>query len=37
VNLSRVKKIYLGVGSRQNPTAGGAGRIDLDEIRVTKP
>ncbi|MCU0914144.1 MAG: hypothetical protein MUC88_06235 [Planctomycetes bacterium] len=37
VNLSRVKKISIGVGNRQNPAAGGTGRIYIDEIRVTKP
>ncbi|OHB66407.1 MAG: hypothetical protein A2Y77_04495 [Planctomycetes bacterium RBG_13_62_9] len=37
VNLSRVKKMYIGVGDRKAPTAGGAGRIYIDDIRVSKP
>ncbi len=37
VNLAKVKRLYLGVGDRQNPAAGGAGRIYVDDIRVTKP
>jgi len=37
VNAARVKKLYLGVGSRTSPVPGGAGRIFVDDIRVTKP
>jgi len=37
VNLAKVKKMYIGVGDRKNPVAGGAGRIYIDDIRVTKP
>ncbi len=37
VNAARVKKIYLGVGDRANPQAGGAGRIYVDDIQVTRP
>jgi hypothetical protein len=37
VNLARVKRLYVGVGDRANPVAGGAGRIYIDDIRVTKP
>ena len=37
VNLARVKKLYVGVGDRQAPVAGGSGRIYIDDIRVTKP
>jgi hypothetical protein len=37
VNAAKVKKLVLGVGDRQKPAAGGAGRIYLDDIRVTKP
>ncbi|MCU0913037.1 MAG: hypothetical protein MUC88_00565, partial [Planctomycetes bacterium] len=37
VNMARVKKMYLGLGDRSKPVAGGAGRIYLDDIRVTKP
>jgi len=37
VNLAKVKKLYVGVGDRKSPAAGGAGRIYVDDIRVTKP
>ncbi len=37
VNAARIKKLYVGVGSRTNSAPGGAGRIYLDDIRVTKP
>ena len=32
VSLSKVKKLYVGVGSRTNPTKGGAGKIYIDDI-----
>jgi len=37
VNLAKVKRLYIGLGDSENPVAGGAGRIYLDDIRVTKP
>jgi hypothetical protein len=37
VNLTKVKKLYLGVGNPQNAVADGAGRIFIDDIRVVKP
>jgi hypothetical protein len=37
VNLAKVKKLYIGVGDRKNPTADGTGRLYLDDIRVDKP
>jgi len=37
VNLSKVKKMYIGVGDRKNPVQDGGGRIYIDDIRVTKP
>jgi hypothetical protein len=37
VNLTKVKKLYLGVGDRKSPVADGFGRIYIDDIRVTKP
>jgi hypothetical protein len=37
VNIARVKRLYLGVGSRQDPMAGGAGRLYIDDIQVTRP
>jgi len=36
VNAARVKKMYLGVGDRQSPIPGGAGRLYLDDLRVTR-
>jgi|GEM_PF-464291 len=36
VNLTSVKKVMLGVGDRNAPKAGGAGKLYLDEIRVIK-
>jgi hypothetical protein len=36
VNLARVKTIAVGVGDKADPKAGGAGRIYVDNIRVTK-
>jgi hypothetical protein len=32
VNLSRVAIMYVGVGDRDNPTAGGTGTIFVDDI-----
>jgi hypothetical protein len=37
VNLARIKKMYLGVGDRAAPVKGGAGRIYLDDICLTRP
>ncbi|MCU0916898.1 MAG: PA14 domain-containing protein [Planctomycetes bacterium] len=37
VNAAAVKKMYLGVGSRTAPKAGGNGKLYLDDIRVVKP
>jgi hypothetical protein len=37
VNVAKVKKLYLGVGDRKTPAAGGAGRIYIDDVCVTKP
>jgi hypothetical protein len=37
VNLAKVKKLYLGVGDRASPAAGGSGRIYIDDIQVTRP
>jgi hypothetical protein len=36
LNVAAVKKLYIGVGNRSKPVAGGAGRIYLDDIRVIK-
>ncbi|MEN6425140.1 MAG: discoidin domain-containing protein [Phycisphaerales bacterium] len=32
VNVTKVKKMYIGVGSRTSPTAGGAGLVFIDDI-----
>jgi hypothetical protein len=37
VNLAAVKKLYIGVGDRNAPKAGGAGKLFIDDIAVTKP
>jgi len=34
VNLAGVKKLYIGVGNRNNPQAGGSGKLYIDDIRV---
>ncbi len=36
VNLAKVKKLYIGLGDRTKPVAGGSGRIFIDDIQVTK-
>jgi len=36
VNLARVKKMTIGVGQRTGATAGGAGRIYVDDIRLIR-
>jgi hypothetical protein len=36
VNMAKVKKVYIGVGDRKSPKAGGAGKIYVDDIRVIK-
>jgi len=37
VDATRVKKLYLGVGNRTNPTPNGDGQLYIDDIRVMKP
>ncbi len=37
VNLTKVKKLYIGVGDKANPASDGTGRIYIDDIRVVKP
>jgi hypothetical protein len=34
VNLGRVAMMYIGVGDRDNPTAGGTGLIFVDDVLV---
>jgi len=35
VNPAKIKKMTVGVGNRAQPTPGGAGRIYIDDLRVT--
>ena len=37
VSVNRAAMLYIGVGDRDNPTAGGAGMIFVDEIEVGHP
>jgi hypothetical protein len=37
VNLGRVAILYIGVGDRDNPTAGGAGMIFIDDVGYGRP
>jgi hypothetical protein len=34
VNLKAVKKLYIGLGNRASPKAGGTGKLYIDDIRV---
>ena len=34
VNLASVKKMYIGLGDKENPRSGGAGGLFIDDIRV---
>jgi hypothetical protein len=36
VNVGEVKKLMVGVGDRNAPKAGGAGKIYIDDIRLTR-
>ncbi len=37
VNLARVNTLYIGVGDRDNPSAGGSGIFYIDDILVGRP
>jgi len=37
VNLAGIETVYVGVGDRANPTAGGAGTIFVDDIGYGRP
>jgi len=37
VNTKSIKKMYIGVGDRKAPQAGGHGKLFIDDIRVIKP
>jgi hypothetical protein len=36
VNMTKVKKMFIGVGNRNNPVADGTGMLFIDDIRVIK-
>jgi hypothetical protein len=37
ISLTKVRWLYVGVGDRNNPMAGGAGKLFFDDIYLTKP
>ncbi len=37
VNLAKVSTIYIGVGDRNSPSAGGTGTLYIDDILVGRP
>ena len=37
VSLSKVKKMYIGVGDKASPAQDGSGQLFLDDIRVIGP
>jgi len=37
VSMTKVKKMFIGVGDRDNPVADGTGKLFIDDIRVIKP
>jgi regulation of enolase protein 1 (concanavalin A-like superfamily) len=37
VNMTKVKRLYIGVGDRANPTADGTGRTFIDDIAFGRP
>ncbi|HNS21565.1 MAG TPA: LamG domain-containing protein [Sedimentisphaerales bacterium] len=37
VSKTKIQKLYLGVGNRTSPKAGGSGRIYIDDVRLTLP
>jgi len=37
VNLGRVVKLYIGVGDRNAPAAGGTGTVYIDDIGYGRP
>ena len=37
VNLSNVRMLYIGVGDRDNPSAGGVGTVYVDDVLVGHP
>jgi hypothetical protein len=37
VNLSRVRTMYIGVGNRNTPAAGGTGLVYIDDVALGRP
>jgi hypothetical protein len=37
VNLSSIRKLYIGVGNRITPSVGGTGDLFIDDIRLYRP
>lgn len=37
VNLSRVRTMYIGIGNRKTPTAGGTGIVYIDDVALGRP
>ncbi len=37
INLNSVKTVYVGVGDRDNPTAGGSGTVFVDDLGYGRP
>ena len=37
VNLGRIQTMYIGVGNRTSPTAGGSGLVFIDDIGYGHP
>lgn len=37
VNLARIETMYIGVGDRNNPSAGGTGMFYIDDILIGRP
>jgi len=37
VNLTAVRKMFIGVGDRADPLPGGAGLLFIDDIHLTRP
>ena len=36
VNLSNVRRMIIGIGDRNAPKAGGKGKLNVDDIRLTR-
>jgi len=37
VRLTRIKKVYIGVGDRDNPLPGDKGKLYVDDLRLVRP